>query len=147
VNNDKWVQLIGNQLDNTIDTMEVQQYGDIVEYDDKIACIAPGTVVEYSGDLPPSGIRSVSMPKQPSTWRRFIMWFKDKRIEKLEAEVRRLTMKVGEAASSDFYSWCGEAPLDSQVKNMRRDIDLLLKKHKLCVSHSTAKVSLVKCKK
>ena len=72
---------------------------------------------------------------------------KDMRIEKLEKELRMLRAQVGEGPYTSFYSYCTSDTMVHDIKNLRRDIDLLLKKHKLCVKVHPAGVTLVKCGK
>ena len=123
----------------------IKQYGDIVEYRDfiKMEMAKPGEVVKYT--LP------------PSTWRRFTMWFTKARalrlanaevkISHLEQEIKYLKADVGGGASaSSFGLWCPDS-LHTKYIQLRRDLDLLLKKHKLCVKHNKADVTLVKCSK
>ena len=66
------------------------------------------------------------------------------RVVSLEQEIKSLRATVGPTKYS--YGWQPRS-LHEKHTELRRDLDLLLKKHKLCIKHTEKNVTLVSCKK
>ena len=118
---------------------KARQYGDIVEYDDKMAIVVDAGKVTYYTPL--------------TLWRRFTMWFKSTKIVALEAQVSRLQdsvksleRRLGGEGNYGLFGGYGTS-LNEKQRDLRRDFDLLMKKHKLCIKHLDRKTVLVKCSK
>lgn len=136
------LQKLGEQMGQTIDELFKDANRDELAEVTGWNRMPPGTVVEYS---------------TPSLWRRFIMWFNlwstrqevvitemASRIALLDNELKNLRKQVG---VSSYMGWYGfdSTTLYERHTELRRDMDLLLKKHKLCIRHNKESVTLESC--
>ncbi len=137
----------GEQWPN-LDALHIKQYGNIVEYDGLQEVPVEVTGVGFE---PTRAFVFNRICPKPSTWRRFTMWFKNKKVVALESKVSSLRTdvsilerKLGSSSRGGY--WMSYPPSAfNDIHDLRRDLDLLLKKHKLCIDHQPAGVRLIPC--
>jgi len=97
------------------------------------------------------GAGKVTYYTSTTLWRRFIMWFKKKQvfdaeleISKLNDSVKHLVRSLGTSYETNYWG-STTVPAFDTIRELRRDLDLILKHHKLCITYNKESVTLESC--